>query len=118
MFVMTALYGRQRRLWCLATNSRHGRGVVPLGANCACFHVFFDTETSGFLASSTNVQRNVVSPSFRCSTSLGVYYSGFPEEADNGSGLALIPRSRLSTVACSLVAVTRSRMFRAYTATN
>jgi hypothetical protein len=57
-------------------------------------------------------------PSFRCSTSLGVYYSGFPEEVDNLSGLALIPRSRLSTVAWSFVAVTRSRMFRAYTATN
>jgi hypothetical protein len=41
---------------------------------------------------------------FRCSTSPGVYYSGLPEEADNWSGLALIPRSRLSTVACSLVA--------------
>jgi hypothetical protein len=28
---------------------------------------------------------------FQSSTSLGVYYSGLPEEADNWSGLALIP---------------------------
>jgi hypothetical protein len=66
----------------------------------------------------TDSRSRVTKSFFRCSISLGLYYSGLPEEADDWSGLALIPRSRLSTVACSLVAVTRSRMLRAYTATN